>query len=122
MCTNSRTQACATCSMLAVGAFTLDLENRTVAGPAGTSRLTPMLAALLALLMKHPGEPVSRPTIMREVWHTTYLEDTRTLDVHISWLRRCIEPQPARPTYLLTRRGLGYVFYPDARSQHAISR
>ena len=105
MTTHSQVETREAQGVLAVGAFTLDLKKRTVAGPAGISRLTPMLAALLALLMRHPGEPVSRRTIMREVWDTSYMEDTRTLNVHVSWLRRRIEPQPLFPTYLVTRRG-----------------
>ena len=115
MTTHSQVETREAQGVLAVGPFTLDLKKRTVAGPAGTSRLTPMLAALLALLMRHPGEPVSRRTIMREVWDTSYMEDTRTLNVHVSWLRRRIEPQPLFPTYLVTRRGEGYVFYPDGQ-------
>ena len=120
MCTNSRTQVCEACGILAVGAFTLDLDKKVVVGPAGTFRLTPMLAALLAFLMKHSGEPVPRRTIMREVWRTDYLEDTRTLDVHVSWLRRRIEPQPLIPTYLVTQRGVGYVFYPDGQERSSV--
>jgi DNA-binding response OmpR family regulator len=45
---------------------------------------------------------------MREVWQTDYLGDTRTLDVHICWLRRKVEEDPARPRLILTRRGVGY--------------
>jgi DNA-binding response OmpR family regulator len=45
---------------------------------------------------------------MREVWQTDYLGDTRTLDVHICWLRRKVEEDPARPLLILTRRGVGY--------------
>ena len=109
MDTDSQTRVCEDCGVLNAGAFTLDLLKRTVTGPAGTARLTPLMAALLAFLMRHSGEPVSRQTIMREVWRTNYLDDTRTLDVHVSWLRRRIEPQPAIPMYLVTRRGVGYV-------------
>ena len=65
--------------------------------------------------MAVPGQLVSRQTIMQQVWQTDYMGDTRTLDVHVSWLRRNIEPQPERPTYLVTRRGEGYVFYANGQ-------
>lgn len=105
--------------VLSEGLFVLDLETQTIIGPAGEARLTPKLFELLRLFMSHPNELVQRPTIMQEVWHTTYLEDTRTLDVHISWLRGIIEPEPKRPQHLLTKRGAGYVFRPERKSAAA---
>lgn len=98
--------------VLAAGPFVLDLREQTVIGPAGEARLTPKQFNLLALLVRHAGRPVSRQRIMEEIWHTSYMDDTRTLDVHISWLRRIIEPDPKSPVYLRTKRGLGYVFVP----------
>lgn len=99
--------------VLAVGDLVLDIDQHTVSGPAGENRLTPKLSDLLELLMRHPNEPVSRETIMQEVWKTNFLDDTRTLDVHMSWLRREIEPDPRNPQYLRTKRGLGYIFCPN---------
>ena len=99
--------------VLVAGPFVLDLVERTIVGPAGEARLTAKLFTLLALLMRHAGEPVSRHQIMQEIWNTSYLEDTRTLDVHISWLRGIIEPNPRRPIYLRTQRGVGYTFHPE---------
>lgn len=46
---------------------------------------------------------------MQEVWKTDYIGDTRTLDVHIRWVREYIEQNPARPKYLKTVRGKGYI-------------
>jgi two-component system response regulator RegX3 len=71
-------------------------------------RLRRMEARLLAALLRHRNQYVSRATLMREVWNTDYMEDTRTLDVHIHWLRRKIEEDPARPRRLVTVRGIGY--------------
>ena len=105
--------------MIAAGHFTLDLETKTVTGPAGSARLPRKQCDLLALLMRHCGQIVSRRKIMRQVWLTDYMEDTRTLDVHVSWLRRSIEPEPRIPTYLVTRRGEGYVFCPNGRAGSA---
>ena len=70
--------------------------------------LTPMEARLLAVLLRYPNQTVSRATLMREVWQTDYLGDTRTLDVHICWLRRKLEADPAHPQQIITVRGVGY--------------
>ncbi|MER2599154.1 MAG: response regulator transcription factor [Caldilineales bacterium] len=98
--------------VLVKGPFVLDLVERTIVGPSGEERLTAKLFGLLALLMNHAGSYISRNQIMQEIWHTSYLEDTRTLDVHMSWLRRLIEPDPKNPVYIRTKRGMGYAFQP----------
>lgn len=71
-------------------------------------RLRPMEARLLAALLARPNQPVSRATLMREVWHTDFLDDMRTLEVHIHALRRKIEEVPAQPQRIVTVRGVGY--------------
>jgi DNA-binding response OmpR family regulator len=71
-------------------------------------RLSPMEARLVATLLRYPNQVVSRVTLMREVWDTDYVADTRTLDVHVSWLRRKIEENPTWPRRLVTVRGVGY--------------
>lgn len=78
----------------------------------GDSRipLRPKEAALLALFVRNPGRVLSREEIMKEVWDTDYLEDTRTLNVHIRWLRLKIEDNASRPRMLHTVRGVGYRF------------
>jgi DNA-binding response OmpR family regulator len=73
--------------------------------------LTPKLFELLMLLAAGEGKIVYRKTIMKKVWETDYMGDTRTLDVHIRWLRQKIEENPARPRHLLTVRGAGYRFF-----------
>jgi DNA-binding response OmpR family regulator len=70
-------------------------------------RLTPTLTALLRAFMQRPGEVWAREDLFREVWQTDYVGDTRTLDTHISWLRRKIE-EPEMPGLLMTIRGVGY--------------
>ncbi|MFN8453724.1 MAG: response regulator transcription factor [Anaerolineae bacterium] len=72
--------------------------------------LTPKEFKLLCLLVQHHDQILSRKTIMQEVWETNYLGDTRTLDVHIRWIREKIEENPSRPVRLMTIRGLGYRF------------
>jgi DNA-binding response OmpR family regulator len=72
------------------------------------ARLTPKLAQLLEVFMQNPGRLMTRKRLIRLVWHTDYTGDTRTLDVHMSWLRRAIEPDPKSPRFLKTIRGMGY--------------
>ena len=94
---------------LSVDGVVLDVEHRQVTGPAiGMSHLTPLECRLLQVLMLHPGQVISRSRLMKEVWETDYLEDTRTLHVHICWLRRKIEDDPSHPRRIITHRGLGY--------------
>jgi DNA-binding response OmpR family regulator len=68
----------------------------------------PKQALLVETFFRHPGETLARKTLMEKVWNTDYIGDTRTLDVHIRWLRQAIEKDPGSPRYLLTVRGVGY--------------
>lgn len=90
------------------GPIRLNVATRTVVSVNGQRHMTPKQCALLQYLMHHANEVVSRKEIMEAIWETNYLEDTRTLDVHIRWLRECIEPDPSMPVYLVTERGKGY--------------
>jgi DNA-binding response OmpR family regulator len=76
----------------------------------GERRITPKLANLLEEFLRHPNEVLDRKWLMRSVWKTSYIGDTRTLDVHIRWIREVIEENPARPRILKTVRGMGYIF------------
>jgi DNA-binding response OmpR family regulator len=90
------------------GPIRLNVATRTVISVNGQRHMTPKQCALLQYLMLRTNEVVSRRDIMQAIWETNYLEDTRTLDVHIRWLRECIEPDPSTPVYILTERGQGY--------------
>lgn len=72
--------------------------------------LTPKEFKLLHLLVTYHDQILSRKIIMQEVWETDYMGDTRTLDVHIRWLREKIEENPSYPRRLITVRGVGYRF------------
>jgi DNA-binding response OmpR family regulator len=96
--------------VLRVGEFALDLEQRTVTGASFSRRLTPKQANLLEVFLRHPGQVLPRSYLMKEVWNTDFVDDTRTLEVHVHWLRRAIEKEPSRPVYLTTVRGIGYRF------------
>lgn len=90
------------------GPIHLDIENHTVRCLGMQNRITPRLIALLKILIDRRGEVVERKELFSKVWETDYTDDTRTLDVHISWLRQAIEVDPAHPRFLRTVRGIGY--------------
>ncbi len=91
-----------------VGPVRLDMERRRVRCLGRSTKLTPRLVSLLKMLMDRHGEVVERETLFKKVWETNYTGDTRTLDVHISWLRGAIELDPDNPKFLKTIRGVGY--------------
>jgi len=93
---------------LVAGPIQLDLEKRIVSCQEKSARLTPRLVRLLSILIQHRGEVLERKSLFSQVWETDYTDDTRTLDVHISWLRRAIEEDPAHPKFIKTVRGVGY--------------
>ncbi|MBI5945628.1 MAG: response regulator transcription factor [Chloroflexi bacterium] len=95
-------------NVLHVGPIRLDLEKRRVRCLGKSTKLTPRLVTLLNLLMEKHGEVVEREPLFKKAWETNYTGDTRTLDVHISWLRRAIEIDPNNPKLLKTVRGVGY--------------
>jgi DNA-binding response OmpR family regulator len=94
--------------LLHIGWIRLDLERKRVRCQDRESILTPRLTKLLKVLMEHNGEVVKREFLFSEVWDTNYTGDTRSLDVHISWLREALEENPRKPQFLKTIRGVGY--------------
>lgn len=96
--------------MIDVGPISLNLETRQVNKASETLSLRQKEFELLALLMNHAGTPVTRAQIFDKVWGTDWLGDTRTLDVHIRWLREKLEENPSQPEFICTVRGMGYIF------------
>lgn len=92
-------------------------EIRLVQGYGREKRLTPKTAALLELFISHPEKTLERGFLMEQVWDTDYIGDTRTLDVHIRWVREAIEKNPAKPKYLKTVRGKGYRYQPRKKKK-----
>jgi DNA-binding response OmpR family regulator len=90
------------------GPIRLDIEKRMVRCSGKQARLTPRLVHLLEALIEHRGEVIERKALFSKVWETNYTDDTRTLDVHVSWLRQAIEADPDTPQILKTIRGVGY--------------
>ena len=72
--------------------------------------LTPKEFDLLALLLRQAGSVVTRERIMEEVWDEHWFGSTKTLDMHVSWLRRKLGDDPARPRFISTVRGVGFRF------------
>jgi DNA-binding response OmpR family regulator len=99
-------------SILSAGDVVFDVSNREVRKGDRQLRLTPKQAKLLEALMRHANEVLSRRYLMKHVWNTDYLGDTRTLDVHIRWVREAIEDDPSSPKFVHTVRGVGYRFDP----------
>jgi DNA-binding response OmpR family regulator len=99
--------------LLRVGPVELDMSTRAIRSPQGQTRLTPKQCHLLAIFMQRPNQVISREDLMKEIWDTHYLGDTRTLDVHIRWLREKIEADPTRPIVLVTVRKIGYKMVAD---------
>jgi DNA-binding response OmpR family regulator len=95
-------------NLLYAGPIRLDLETKHLRCEGRETRLTPRLVQLLSVFLKRPGEVLEREALFKQVWNTQYTEDTRTLDVHISWLRLALEENPRKPKYLKTVRGVGY--------------
>jgi DNA-binding response OmpR family regulator len=74
--------------------------------------LRPREYELLAFLIEHPNQVLSRDTILERVWGYSYAGETRTVDVHVRWLREKIEVDPSSPVHIQTVRGTGYKFVP----------
>lgn len=95
---------------LQVGELVLHLDRRSVIRGKKKHQLTPKELRLLEVFMRNPGKVLSRKFLMKNVWETDYVGDTRTLDVHVRWIREKIEEDPSSPVYLRTVRGVGYRF------------
>ncbi len=108
---------------LKIGPLRLDLGSRTLYRHAEVFHLRPKEAALLAFFIRHAGQVLSRQAIMKAVWKTEYVGDTRTLTVHVRWLREKIEEDPSHPRFLRTVRGMGYRFaVPDPEGERRPDR
>jgi two-component system response regulator RegX3 len=96
--------------VLSGGPVRLNIERHTVTVDGLEVSVPLKEFDLLEYLLVNAGRVLSRGQLIETVWGADYVGDTKTLDVHIKRLRTKIEPDPARPTHLLTVRGLGYKF------------
>ena len=92
------------------GDLRVDLQQRRVHVCGGEIHLTPIEYRLLTVMISHAGKMLTHRFLLREVWGPGYLEEVHQLRVHMANLRQKIEPEPARPWYVLTEQGVGYRF------------
>jgi two-component system OmpR family response regulator len=97
-------------SIIKFGELELDTARHVVSRKKVPVELGPKEFDLLAFLMLNKGQVFSRDTLLNKVWGYEFTGDTRTVDVHIRWLRQKIEANPDKPVYLRTVRGVGYKF------------
>ncbi len=95
-----------------VGAIRIDLDKHMAFKKGEPLTLRFKEFEILSLLMSRPGHAITRAELFDKVWGTDWLGDTRTLDVHIRWLREKIEADPGQPQIIQTVRGVGYRFAP----------
>jgi DNA-binding response OmpR family regulator len=96
--------------LLHSGEVVLDIGRHRVTVRGKEVALSPKEFDLLRVLMSHPGRVLGRDYLLNQVWGEDFFGDTRTLDVHIRWLREKIESDPSNPTYIQTVHGVGYRF------------
>ncbi len=94
--------------VIEVGPIRVDLERSSVTIDGELVHLTPHEFKILRLLALNEGKLLTHRAILREVWGPAYGEESNYLHVYVSQLRRKLEPDPARPRYLLTEPGAGY--------------
>ena len=98
-----------------LGNVKVDLAGRRLLRGAEVLPVKPKAFELLAFLIRNAGHVFTRDQLLERVWGYDYAGETRTVDVHVHWLRALIEEDPANPAYLETVRGVGYVLRrPDA--------
>jgi DNA-binding response OmpR family regulator len=97
---------------ISLGAVQIDLAGHQVLRDGRPLAVKPKAFELLAFLVRNAGRVFSRDQLLQQVWGYDYAGETRTVDVHVHWLRQRIEEDPASPRYLQTVRGVGYVFRP----------
>lgn len=96
--------------LLTVGDLTIDLVGRKVERAGRPIKLSQKEFDLLAELVQNKGAVLSRDLLLAKIWGYDYAGGTRTVDVHIRWLREKIEADPSKPQYIQTIRGIGYRF------------
>ncbi len=97
-------------SVLSAGGITIDSERHEVVKDGKKIELTPKEFELLKILMQNRGKVMSRDVLLEKVWGFDYYGETRTVDVHIRYLRQKIENDDSKPEYIETVRGIGYRF------------
>jgi two-component system alkaline phosphatase synthesis response regulator PhoP len=92
------------------GVVTVDFRKAEVTRDGQALDLSAREYQLLRYFIEHRGATISRDELLNHVWGYNAMPNTRTVDVHVAWLRQKIEPNPKHPQYVLTAHGLGYKF------------
>jgi DNA-binding response OmpR family regulator len=92
-----------------LGRVSIDLAGHRILRDGTEFAVKPQAFELLAFLVRNPDQVFSRDQLLERVWGYDYAGETRTVDVHVHWLRAAIEDDSATPHYLQTVRGVGYV-------------
>ncbi len=104
--------------VIRLGDLVIDLAAKTVTADGdGTVRLTPTEWHLLEVLLRNPGKLLTQRQLLNDVWGPGYADASGNLRLYMAQLRRKLEPDPARPRWLLTEPGMGYRFQPDSGSE-----
>ena len=93
-----------------LGRVQADLAGHRLLRDGQTVSIKPKAFELLAFLLRHPGQVFTRDQLLEHVWGYDYAGETRTVDVHVHWLRSQIEDDPGNPQLIHTVRGVGYVY------------
>jgi len=96
--------------LLAFGNLTVDMTRHEAKLDGMAIPLKPKEYELLVFFAEHRGQSLSRDFLLERVWGWDYTGDSRTVDVHVRWLRERIEKEPGSPTRIVTVRGAGYRF------------
>jgi two-component system, OmpR family, alkaline phosphatase synthesis response regulator PhoP len=94
------------------GDVIVDFERRTVSRAGAPVSLAAKELLLLKHLIDHRGQVLSRERLLSHIWHDQPFISSRTVDVHVAWLRHKLEENPQTPRYIMTVRGEGYCFEP----------
>jgi DNA-binding response OmpR family regulator len=93
-----------------LGDVQVDLAGHRLLRDGQVLPIKPKAFELLAFLLRHPGQAFTRDQLLEKVWGYDYAGETRTVDVHVHWLRGQIERDPGHPAFIHTVRGVGYLF------------
>ena len=106
----SKSEPAAPTKPVDLGKVKVDLAGHQILRDGEPLPVKPKAFELLAFLIRNGGQVFSREQLLERVWGYDYAGETRTVDVHVHWLRKRIEDDAANPRYIQTVRGVGYVF------------
>jgi DNA-binding response OmpR family regulator len=106
----AETAATGETEVLVAGELLVDLRRREASRGGQALPLKPKEFDLLAFFLRNRGRAFTRDQLLNQIWGYDFVGDTRTVDVHIRWLRQKTEDVPAKPSRLITVRGVGYRF------------